>query len=64
MKNRQEIITKKVIVKMTKIWIVIKEQLFIWHFSNYHNLIAHPRKHGYRHQNYVYNCTRNEVMLK
>ena len=38
--------------------------LSIWYFSKRRHSNARPRKHGYRHQNYVPKCTRNEVMLK
>ena len=37
--------------------------LSIWYFSKRRHSNARPRKHGYRHQNYISKYTRNEDML-
>merc|ERR1712090_57849 len=37
--------------------------LSIWYFSKMRHSHALPRKHGYRHQNYISKYTRNEDML-
>ena len=66
--HRQEMITKKVMLKIKKYGQVLKNAnlatLFIWHFKKWHHSITRPWKHGYRHQNYGPKCTRSDIMLK